>query len=98
MQTEPKSLIDILKENSPLSGQLTDYELLELIRLMPRHSYRENTTILTKGEPANSLMFIISGEVSIHLNEHRVAKLTQGDILAKQCFPIKEYGLQTPLL
>ena len=80
MQNRRKDLIDILKEKSPLAGQLTDYEMLEIIRLMPLHAYRENATILTKGEPANSLMFLISGEVNVHLNQHRVAKLTQGDV------------------
>ena len=86
MQNRRKDLIDILKEKSPLAGQLTDYEMLEIIRLMPLHAYRENVTILTKGEPANSLMFLISGEVNVHLNEHRVAKLTQGDIFGEAMF------------
>jgi len=86
MQNRRKDLIDILKEKSPLTGQLTDYEMLEIIRLMPLHAYRENATILTKGEPANSLMFLISGEVNVHLNEHRVAKLTQGDVIGEAMF------------
>ena len=86
MQNRRKDLIDILKEKSPLAGQLTDYEMLEIIRLMPLHAYRENATILTKGEPANSLMFLISGEVNVHLNEHRVAKLTQGDVFGEAMF------------
>ena len=86
MQNRRKDLIDILKEKSPLAGQLKDYEMLEIIRLMPLHAYRENATILTKGEPANSLMFLISGEVNVHLNEHRVAKLTQGDIFGEAMF------------
>ena len=86
MQNRRKDLIDILKEKSPLAGQLTDYEMLEIIRLMPLHAYRENVTILTKGEPANSLMFLISGEVNVHLNEHQVAKLTQGDIFGEAMF------------
>ena len=86
MQNRRKDLIDILKEKSPLAGQLTDYEMLEIIRLMPLHAYRENVTILTKGEPANSLMFLISGGVNVHLNEHRVAKLTQGDIFGEAMF------------
>ena len=86
MQNIRKDLIDILKEKSPLAGQLTDCEMLEIIRLMPLHAYRENATILTKGEPANSLMFLISGEVNVHLNEHRVAKLTQGDVFGEAMF------------
>ena len=86
MQNRRKDLIDILKEKSPLAGQLKDYEMLEIIRLMPLHAYRENATILTKGEPANSLMFLISGEVNVHLNEHRVAKLTQGDVFGEAMF------------
>ncbi len=86
MQNIRKDLIDILKEKSPLAGQLTDYEMLEIIRLMPLHAYRENVTILTKGEPANSLMFLISGEVNVHLNELRVAKLTQGDVFGEAMF------------
>jgi methylglyoxal synthase len=86
MQNRRKDLIDILKEKSPLAGQLTDYEMLEIIRLMPLHASRENATILTKGEPANSLMFLISGEVNVHLNEHRVAKLTQGDVFGEAMF------------
>ena len=86
MQNRRKDLIDILKEKSPLAGQLTDYEMLEIIRLMPLHAYRENATILTKGEPANSLMFLISGEVNVHLNELRVAKLTQGDVFGEAMF------------
>ena len=86
MQNIRKDLIDILKEKSPLAGQLTDCEMLEIIRLMPLHAYRENATILTKGEPANSLMFLISGEVNVHLNELRVAKLTQGDVFGEAMF------------
>ena len=86
MQNIRKDLIDILKEKSPLAGQLTDYEMLEIIRLMPLYAYRENATILTKGEPANSLMFLISGEVNVHLNELRVAKLTQGDVFGEAMF------------
>ena len=69
MKNIPEDLIHILKEKSPLAGQLADYEILELIQLMPLHSYRENETILAKGEPASSLMFLISGSVNIHLND-----------------------------
>tara|TARA_B110000438_G_scaffold226440_1_gene220646 strand:+ start:625 stop:1530 length:906 start_codon:yes stop_codon:yes gene_type:complete len=82
----PEDLIDILKEKSPLAGQLADYEILELIQLMPLHSYRENETILAKGEPASSLMFLISGSVNIHLNDHLIAKLTQGAVFGEGMF------------
>ena len=51
---------------------------------MPQHSYHENETILSKGEPASSLMFIISGSVNIHLNDHLIAKLTQGEVFGEE--------------
>jgi methylglyoxal synthase len=86
MNNIPENLIDILKEKSPLAGQLADYEILELIQLMPLHSYRENETILSKGEPASSLMFLISGSVNIHLNDHLIAKLTQGAVFGEGMF------------
>ncbi|MFT5085661.1 MAG: methylglyoxal synthase [Candidatus Latescibacterota bacterium] len=86
MDNRRKDLIDILKEKSPLAGQLTDYEILELIHVMPLRSYHENTTIVKEGEPATSLMFIISGEVNIHHNKHLIAKLTQGDIFGEAMF------------
>ena len=44
MKNNSEDLIHILKEKSPLAGQLADYEILELIQLMPLHSYRENET------------------------------------------------------
>lgn len=86
MDNKRKDLIDILKEKSPLAGQLTDYEILELIHVMPLRNYDENTIILKEGEPATSLMFLISGEVNIHHNKHLIAKLTQGDIFGEATF------------
>lgn len=86
MKNIRKDLIDVLKEKSPLAGQLADYEILELIRLMTLHSYDVNETILAKGEPASSLMFLISGSVNIHLNDHLIAKLTQGAIFGEGMF------------
>tara|TARA_Y100000766_G_C18843375_1_gene574374 strand:- start:186 stop:1091 length:906 start_codon:yes stop_codon:yes gene_type:complete len=86
MKHTPENLIDVFKKKSPLAGQLADYEILELIQLMPQHSYHENETILSKGEPASSLMFIISGSVNIHLNDHLIAKLTQGEVFGEGMF------------
>ena len=48
MNNIPENLIDILKEKSPLAGQLADYEILELIQLMLLHSYRENEQFYRK--------------------------------------------------
>ncbi len=53
---------------------------------MPQHSYHENETILSQGEPASSLMFIISGSVNIHSNDHLIAKLTQGEVFGEGMF------------
>ncbi len=86
MKHTPENLIDVFKKKSPLAGQLADYEILELIHLMPQNSYHENETILSKGEPASSLMFIISGSVNIHLNDHLIAKLTQGEVFGEGMF------------
>ena len=47
MKHTPENLIDVFKKKSPLAGQLADYEILELIQLMPQHSYHENETILS---------------------------------------------------
>ena len=86
MDSRRKDIIDILKEKSPLAGQLTDYEILELVHIMPLRSYHENTVIVKEGEPATSMMFIISGEVNIHHNKHLIAKLTPGDIFGEAMF------------
>ena len=86
MDSRRKDIIDILKEKSPLAGQLTDYEILELAHIMPLRSYHENTVIVKEGEPATSMMFIISGEVNIHHNKHLIAKLTPGDIFGEAMF------------
>tara|TARA_Y100000385_G_C12783181_1_gene504382 strand:+ start:85 stop:297 length:213 start_codon:yes stop_codon:yes gene_type:complete len=70
MTSKRKDIINILKEKSPLAGQLADYEIIELAYIMPLRSYDENTVIVKEGEPATSMMFIISGEVNIHHNKH----------------------------
>lgn len=86
MDRKRKDIIDILKEKSPLAGQLADYEILELAYIMPLQSYDENTVIVKEGAPATSMMFIISGEVNIHHNKHLVAKLIPGNIFGEAMF------------
>ncbi|MBT6461694.1 MAG: methylglyoxal synthase [Opitutae bacterium] len=86
MDNKRKDLIDILKEKSPLSGQFTDYEILQLIEIMPLCEYDENATIYKEGEPATSLKFLINGAVNIHLNNHLVAQLTPGDVFGEAMF------------
>jgi len=86
MTKTSKDLIDILSKNSPLVGRLADYEIVQLIGVSTIRTYGEKATILKGGEPATSLMFLISGRVNIHLDNHLIANLSKGEIFGEAMF------------
>ncbi|MDG1891360.1 MAG: methylglyoxal synthase [Verrucomicrobiota bacterium] len=53
---------------------------------MPLRNYDADAIILKAGEPATSLMFLIDGKVDIHLNNHLMARLNQGEIFGEGMF------------
>ena len=86
MNKASKDLIDILSKNSPLAGRLADYEIVQLIGVSTVRAYGEKAAILKGGEPATSLMFLISGRVNIHLDNHLIANLSEGEIFGEAMF------------
>jgi len=60
---------DILKE-IPLFSCLKDEQILELSKIMVETTYREDTTIIQKGDTSRSLYVVLSGfAVAIDRNE-----------------------------
>ncbi len=86
MNKKNTDLIDNLSANSPLAGQLANHEILQLITVSTMRQYDKNSVIFREGEPAVSLMFLISGRVNIHLDNHLIASLAKGEVFGEAMF------------
>ena len=88
MNTNPtnNNVVDILKTESALKGIFSAAEIEFLADMMDFHRYKQNDTIVSDGEPAISLMFIISGEVRVLSNDHQRAILGVGEMFGEGMF------------
>ena len=82
MNTNPtnNNVVDILKTESALKGVFSAAEIELLADMMGFQRHKQNDKIVSDGEPAISLMFIISGEARVLSNDYQRAILGVGEM------------------
>lgn len=69
-----------------MSENFSDSEIITLAQYAQVQQYEENAKIMSEGEPAASLMFILSGEVRVICKDHQLAIVREGGLLGESMF------------
>lgn len=75
------SLIEKLRENYVFFSGMDDREIVSILKLCGRRSYKPGQTIFKQGDTGNCFYMIVYGEVSIIRRDTELSRLGQG-----QCF------------
>ena len=86
MNTEYKNIIDTLMKKSVLREAFSMEEIKFFSKYMDFRSYKKEANIMTKGDPAVSLMFIMSGKVRVVSQDIQLAILQKGDMFGESMF------------
>lgn len=63
----------------PIFSGLSAHEVASVTSVLESHRYLEGSAIMRSGEPADSMYFIMSGEVSVDLPDGKTVTLGSGD-------------------
>ncbi len=86
MEREYKNIVDTLVTRSILNETFSPAEIEFFAKNSDFQRYTKDTQIMTEGEPAVSLMFIMSGKVRVFSQDHQLAILQEGDMFGKSMF------------
>ncbi|MEO1095304.1 MAG: methylglyoxal synthase [Cyanobacteria bacterium J06638_28] len=93
MNSDFKSIADVLKQKTILSQSFSDAEIEIFARYSKPQMHEENTKLMYEGEPATSLMFLISGEARVICKDHQLAIVSKGGLLGESLFSTE--GIRT---
>jgi methylglyoxal synthase len=79
-------VVTTLKTQSVLKDNFSVDEIALLAKTMELQNCQENAHIVSEGEPAISLMFILSGEVRVLSKDHQLAILPAGEMFGESLF------------
>ncbi|MCP3898500.1 MAG: methylglyoxal synthase [Desulfobacteraceae bacterium] len=86
MNTEYKTIVDTLLTKSVLKKKFSITEIELFANNINFQKYKKDDQIITEGEPATSLMFIISGKVRVCSQDHQLAILHDGQMFGESMF------------
>lgn len=86
MDIKYKNIVDTLMTMSVLKEAFSTAEIECFAENTDFRRYEKDTQIMTEGEPAVSLMFIMSGKVRIFSQDHQLAILQEGDMFGESMF------------
>ncbi len=79
-------LVAMLATASALSEHFAKAEIRTLSQHVELERFRKNHTIVSQGEPAGSIIFIVSGAVRVVANEYQLERLETGDMFGESMF------------
>ncbi len=86
MNTENENIVDILINKSILKETFSRKEIKLFVKNINFHTYEIGSRIMTEGEPAVSLMFIMSGKIRVFSHDTQLAILTEGEMFGESMF------------
>lgn len=86
LRMEHSTILDILKTKSILSQRFSEEEIEVFAQYAQPQTFEESMIIMREGEPAVSLMFLISGEARVICKEHQLAIIREGGLLGESMF------------
>lgn len=86
MDIECTNIVDTLMTRSVLKETFSLAEVEFFVTKTDFRRYTRYTHIMTEGEPAVSLLFIMSGKVRVFSQDHQLAILQEGDMFGESMF------------
>ncbi len=86
MEREYKNIVDTLVTRSICKKHSLWQKLSSSQKNTDFRRYTKDTQIMTEGEPAVSLMFIMSGKVRVFSQDHQLAILHEGEMFGESMF------------
>jgi CRP-like cAMP-binding protein len=77
------SLIRKLQRNYRFFSDMTEDEISDFLRMCKQETYEEGKKIFSAGESASHFYLLVSGEISIIINEKEVARLEPGEVFGE---------------
>ena len=77
------SLIHKLQKNYHFFSDMTEDEVSEFLRMCKQETYKEGKKIFSEGDSADHFYLLVSGEISIIINEKEVARLEPGEVFGE---------------
>ncbi len=88
-----ENAVDILSTMSILKESFSVTEIELFVKMMNFQRYKEKVNIMSKGEPATSLMCLVAGEARVISRGHQLAILRVGEIFGESMF--SDEGIRT---
>lgn len=77
------ALINKLQTNYPFFSEMGDKEVGQFLKLCKQENFKEGDIIFREGDSGNDFYLIVSGEISIQVEENEVARIKQGQIFGE---------------
>ena len=86
---DPGQLAEMIRD-VPLFGAFSAEELDQLTGLFSEVVFRKGETLWHEGDPGESFLVVVSGELEVHTGERIVARLTTGDVFGETALLLGE--------
>ncbi len=86
---DPGQLAELIRD-VPLFGAFSADEFDQLTGLFSELSFRKGETLWHEGDPGESFLVVVSGELEVNTGDRIVARLTTGDVLGETALLLGE--------